>query len=180
MISNNPANLALIFDSVYNAVTLRPVKEIVFNFGVDKYDLAKEKTDNKLEILDIKKDSIFWSLGIFAIFLIGIILVTLLYYAIRFLKRRVKKFNDVEIYLRKKLFFRVWIRYLIQSSLKLCYACFTFLIYVGLKFDTWANRANSALNIAILVVLIVWPFFLTFFLLENRQKLDKKKFKDKF
>ena len=85
LISNNPANLALIFDSVYNAVTLRPVTKLVFDFGEEKYDLAKEKTENSLEILDIKKNSIFWSLGIFAIVLIGIIIVTLFYYAIRFL-----------------------------------------------------------------------------------------------
>ena len=113
LISNNPANLALFFDSVYNAVTLSPVKEMVFNYGVEKYELAKEKTENKLEILDIKKNSVFWSLGIFAIVLIGIILVTLLYYAIRFLTMRVRMFGRAEKYLRRKLFYSIWIRLLI-------------------------------------------------------------------
>ena len=42
IISNNPANLALIFDSVYNAVTLKPIKDSFKDYGREKYQLAKE------------------------------------------------------------------------------------------------------------------------------------------
>ena len=33
IISNNPANLALIFDSVYDAVTLKPLRITIRDFG---------------------------------------------------------------------------------------------------------------------------------------------------
>ena len=108
--------------------------------------------------------------------LIAIFIVLFLYLIVRFLIKRVPAFRPIEKFLRKKLFFSVGIRYLIQSSIKLCYTCFIFLIYVGLSFDTQKNRINSAVNIAILVILILWPFFLTTFLLLNRRRLDSEKF----
>ena len=37
IISNNPANLALIFDSVYNAVTLKLIKGAIRDYGTEKY-----------------------------------------------------------------------------------------------------------------------------------------------
>ena len=37
IMSNNPANLALIFDSVYNAVTLKPIKGAIRDYGTEKY-----------------------------------------------------------------------------------------------------------------------------------------------
>ena len=97
LISNNPANLQLVFDSVYNAVTLRPIKTVVFEYGEEKYDLAKEKVqDDEFLGMDIRKDNIFWSLGIFGIVLFALIIVLFLYYVIKLLRNRVEKFKILE------------------------------------------------------------------------------------
>ena len=126
--------------------------------------------------MDIRKDNIFWSLGIFGIVLFALIVVLLLYYVIKLLRNRVEKFKVIETFLAKKLFYSSGIRYLITSSLKLCYTCFVFLIYVGISFKSWNSSLNSVVNIIILSVLIIWPFFLTLFLMGNRENLDDEKF----
>ena len=130
--------------------------------------------------MDIRKDNIFWSLGIFGIVLFALIIVLLLYYVIKLLRNRVEKFKVLEKFLAKKLFYSSGIRYLITSSLKLCYTCFVFLVYVGISFKSWNSSLNAVVNIIILCVLIIWPFFLTLFLMGNREHLDDKEFQEKF
>ena len=49
--------------------------------------------------MDIRKDNIFWSLGIFGIVLFALIIVLLLYYVIKLLRNRVEKFKVLEKFL---------------------------------------------------------------------------------
>ena len=178
LISNNPANLKLVFDSVYDAVTLKPIKIVIFEYGEGKFDLAKQKVnDDTLIEMDIRKDSIIWSLGIFFIVLILLIMTLFFYYVIRLLRKRVGKFQVVEKYLEKKLFYSSIIRYLITSNLKLGFTCFFFLVYVGTEFKDWRSATNSTVNLIILTILLIWPLYMTLFLLSNRKLLDSEKFK---
>ena len=174
LISSSPANLKLVFDSVYNAVTLKPLKIAIFEYGEEKFDLAKQKVnDDTLLEMDIRKDSIIWSLGIFFIILIALFITLVFYFVIRLLRRRIRKFQVLENFLAKTLFYSGGIRYLITSSLQLCYTCCMFLVYVGIEFKNWHSSLNAAINIIICTVLIIWPIFLTIFLLRNRKNLGK-------
>ena len=177
LISSSPANLKLVFDSVYNAVTLKPLKIAIFEYGEEKFDLAKQKVnDDTLLEMDIRKDSIIWSLGIFFIILIALFITLVFYFVIRLLRRRIRKFQVLENFLAKTLFYSGGIRYLITSSLQLCYTCCMFLVYVGIEFKNWHSSLNATINIIICTVLIIWPIFLTIFLLKNRKNLGKKSF----
>lgn len=177
LISSSPANLKLVFDSVYNAVTLKPLKIAIFEYGEEKFDLAKQKVnDDTLLEMDIRKDSIIWSLGIFFIILIALFITLVFYFVIRLLRRRIRKFQVLENFLAKTLFYSGGIRYLITSSLQLCYTCCMFLVYVGIEFKNWHSSLNATINIIICTVLIIWPIFLTIFLLRNRKNLGKKSF----
>ena len=177
LISSSPANLKLVFDSVYNAVTLKPLKIAIFEYGEEKFDLAKQKVnDDTLLEMDIRKDSIIWSLGIFFIILIALFITLVFYFVIRLLRRRIRKFQVLENFLAKTLFYSGGIRYLITSSLQLCYTCCMFLVYVGIEFKNWHSSLNATINIIICTVLIIWPIFLTIFLLRNRKNLGNKSF----
>lgn len=82
-------------------------------------------------------------------------------------------------YFRKKLFFNSWIRLMIQSNLKITHNSIFFLALTG-SFETTQDKFNTALMMALLGIFVVWPIFLTVFLLYNRGELRKKEFKKKF
>ena len=71
IISNNPANLQLILVSIYDSITLRPIMQPMLQYGQNKFETAKEQVaQDNLEKIGIENQSLFWSLGIFAVVLI--------------------------------------------------------------------------------------------------------------
>ena len=49
-----------------------------------------------------------------------------------------------------------------------------------MDFNDRSSKVISGINILILSVLLMWPIFLTWFLLVNRKKLENEKFKKKY
>ena len=135
---------------------------------------------DNLEKIGIENQSLFWSLGIFAVVLILLGLLFAFYYLVLYLRRKIPGLSVVEKYLKKKLFHNGIIRYMIQSNLKLAHTAAFFLAIKGISFQSKFNAVNSILNIIILVVLFIWPVFLFSFLMLNRRNLEKPSFKEKF
>ena len=64
-----------------DAITLRPVSELIFEFGMSKFQIANETLqDDGLRNLGIEDTSLAKSLGIFGLALILIIIVTGIYF----------------------------------------------------------------------------------------------------
>ena len=68
---------------------------------------------DNLEKIGIENQSLFWSLGIFAVVLILLGLLFAFYYLVLYLRRKIPGLSVVEKYLKKKLFHNGIIRYMI-------------------------------------------------------------------
>ena len=176
-IENNPANLQTILTSLDNAITLGPIKTAMKDYGKDKFDVAKSKaTNEELKKRGVDDTSLFWSLGLFALAFVVLALMFGLYYLVKALRKKCKYFKIIEDKLKKKLFFSSAIRYMIQGNLKLTHTAIFYIAITGLQFDSISNSAQTVINILIIVLIIVWPIFLSMFLMANRSKLDTAEF----
>lgn len=111
------------------------------------------------------------SLGIFALFL-GLLLFALLFYLLlKLLAVRVQCCNTVRNILQAKLFYSVWIRYMIESNLKITHNCIFFLV-IGGSFETGEDGVSTIFRIVLLILICVWPVFAAVFLCIKKEKLE--------
>lgn len=82
-------------------------------------------------------------------------------------------------YLKRKLFYSGWIRYLIASNLIMAHNCIFFL-YIKASFSDLGLSISSSIRILLIVIIVFWTFFTTIFLHKNKNMLEDKTFKRKF
>ena len=75
------------------------------------------------------------SLGIFGIFLGMLIFSVLIYFLIKLFSVKFHVCRQIKKLIGKKLFYNVWIRYMIESNLKTTHNCIFFL-YIAGSFDS--------------------------------------------
>ena len=80
-------------------------------------------------------DNIWVSLGIFGIVLAVLVLLLLLYFGLKCLAVKVALCNKIRNILKAKLFYNVWVRYMIESNLNVTHDTVFFLALQG-SFDT--------------------------------------------
>ena len=118
------------------------------------------------------------SLGIFAIFF-GLLLFALLFwFVLKMLKVRVGCCATVRNVLKAKLFYSVWIRYMIESNLKITHNALFFLA-MGASFSSAEDIVATVSRIILLVIICIWPIFAAIFLCVKRKKLDNRSFRTK-
>ena len=122
---------------------------------------------------------LFWSLGIYALVCIILVMLLILYYLISYLMRRFRWLKIVERYLRRKLFYSSAIRFMVESNLKITHNSIFYLLMLG-SFKSAKETISTIFTLAFLAVIILWPAFLTVFLLYNRKQLEKRPFQRKF
>ena len=92
---------------------------------------------------------------------------------------RVRFCHTLRNILKAKLFYSVWIRYMIESNLKVTHNCVFFLAISGSFSDT-DNSLSTSTMIILLSIIVLWPIFVTTFLLCNKgPKLTQPRFKRK-
>ena len=72
--------------------------------------------------------------------------------------------------MKTKLFYNVWVRYMIESNLKMTHNCIFFL-YISGGFGELSDSLQTAVRILLLTIIVIWPFFLTGFLYCKRSQL---------
>ena len=180
-IENNPANLQMLLTSLDNAITLEQVKSAVKDLGKDKFEVARTKvTNEEFRKSGVDDNTLFWSLGLFALAFVVLSLMFGLYYLVKTLNKRCKHFETIESKLKNKLFFSSAIRYMITGNLELTHTAIFYIAITGLQFDSRSNSIQTVINILIIVLIIVWPIFLSIFLTVNRSKLETKEFRQKY
>ena len=128
---------------------------------------------------DIAYTNLYFSLGIFGIFLSFIFLLVLIYLIINLLSTRINCCLKKRNYLRRKLLYNVWIRYILESNLKMTHTCIFFLAISG-GFATVDQNIRTWIRITILTFYLLWPIFMILFLYRHRNELDKQSFMNKF
>ena len=172
-----PANLAVILESVHNAVSLEPLKDKAFEWTKDTYtNTTVTLQSEELKAVGITSPNLFWSLGIYAFVFIFLAATFLVYIALKHLSKRSSKVEKIQLYLKKKLFFSSAIRYMIESNLKITHNSIFFLAITG-SFSTTRDKVFTIFICLLLGVIVLWPFFVTAFLLHNRKRLKTPRFK---
>ena len=107
-----------------------------------------------------------------------LILLLILYFILKLLSIRFQCVKNLVKSLKKWLFYSVWIRYLIESNLKMTHNCI-FYLYISGSFVELQNSVSTAIRIVLLTIIVIWPFFMTAFLYFKRKRLDEPVFKQK-
>ena len=129
-----PANSQMMLQSLHNAITLENVINSVYDsLLIDLNQLVSADdadADRMRKEKDIPYSNIVMSLGIFGIGLGVLLLILLVYVVIKLMTFRFPFCGRVREKLRGKLFYSVWIRYMIESYLKMSHNCI-FFIYIS-------------------------------------------------
>ena len=134
--TNLPANLQLILESVHSAISFDVLKDKAKDWSIQKFNSTRDSMSaEELNAVGIKHPTLFWSLGIYAFVFIFLVVVVIIYYIVKYLASRSSKMRKIIAYFRKKLFFNSWIRLMIQSNLKITHNSVFFLSLTG-SFDT--------------------------------------------
>ena len=129
-----PANANMMLLSMHNAITLENIINGLYDSIIG--GLSEEFGDDDEEDALLKKNDISYrniglSLGIFGIVMGVLILALVVYCMLKLLSMRFRCVNTLVEKLKKKLFYSVWIRYMIESNLKMTHNCIFFLFISG-------------------------------------------------
>ena len=99
-----------------------------------------------------------------------LVVILLFYFMLKIASTRCKCCRSLIAWLKKKMFYNVWIRYIIESNLKMTHSCIFFL-YISGQFDSVSAVLNSVIRIVIITIYAIWPFFVAGFLWYHKSKL---------
>ena len=131
----------------------------------DKYEETEEQ--RLLEENDISYENVYMSIGIFGIALTVLLVFLLVYYFVKFVSKRCKCCISLKNYLESKLFYNVWIRYMLESFLKMTHN-FIFYLAISGSFHDMKKQMNTISRICLLTLYCLWPIFMTCFLFCQR------------
>lgn len=165
---------------MHNAITLENIINSIYDKFIDGFDESEDSEEQELlRASDIPYKNMYLSLGIFGIFFAVLIFGVMVYWGLKLLAGRFKFCNTVLTTLGRKLFYSVWIRYMIESNLKTTHNCIFFL-YISGGFGNIGDKIQTWALIAILSIIVIWPAFVGIFLAYKRNMLNDPEFKRKF
>ena len=125
--------------------------------------------------MGVQDSSLFKSLGLFLVVVIGLLLLVVIYFVVKSSKNEKTIAHKLKMKLEKKLFYSSFLRYMIVSNLKLNYTTWAFLIS-QFSFSTISSGIKTSVQILIIVGVCLWPLFIMIFMVKNQHKLEDKKF----
>ena len=181
MIANWPANAYMMLESMNNAATLENYINVAYDewIIVPDGDFENEEDAEELEEFEISYENMYLSLGIFGISLVLLFLTLGVYFCSKLCALRFRWCNKLVYSLKSKLFYSVWIRYMIEANLGMTHNCIFFL-YISGGFDDLNQGFGSSIRIVLLVITVIWPFSVIAFLWKWRSLVDSKNFQEKY
>ena len=162
-----PALMLEVFKYMDDAITLKPVSDPVFEYGQTKFEKANATlTDEGMKNMGVQDSSLFKSLGLFLMVLLGLLSLVLVYFMVKASKNTKSIAYKIKLKLEKKLFYSSFLRYMIVSNLKLNFTTWAFLISQW-SFETYSKGLHSTIQTLVICGIFVWPLFIIFFLLKN-------------
>ena len=96
----------------------------------------------------------------------------LVYFLLRCLSPRIRLCGTLLWLLKRKLFYNAWVRYMIESNLKMTHNCI-FYLYISGSFGKAEDAVQTILRIILLTIIVIRPFFMTGFLFCKRRLLHQ-------
>lgn len=119
---------------------------------------------------NLYKDKNTLNLGVFAIFLVGLVIAVFAWLIIKLIAKCIPRLGKIEISFNEHLFYNSWLRYLIESNLKTTHSCI-FYLYIttglGMKISF-----PQTVRLIMLTVVLIFPIFALVFLLSKKDKLE--------
>ena len=173
-----PAFMMEIFMHMDNAVTLKPISDPMFEYGMSGFEKANMTlTDEGMRAMGVQDIEIAKSLGVFGFVLIGLGIAMVIYGLLKVCN--IEKCAPIKAKLQKKLFFGAWLRYMIVSNLKITYTIMAFLLS-GFSFATTFAGIKTAAFTAGLLCILAWPVVIAIFMFRNQSRLDEPAIKGKW
>mmetsp|Transcript_44219 Transcript_44219/g.58692 ORF Transcript_44219/g.58692 Transcript_44219/m.58692 type:complete len:196 (+) Transcript_44219:538-1125(+) len=94
------------------------------------------------------------------------------------LSLRVRCCNTVRNLLEAKLFYSVWIRYMIESNLKITHNCI-FYLAISASMVSGEDKMSTITRIVLLALIVSWPFICAIILLSQNNRLEEPRFRRK-
>ena len=126
-----PANANMMLQSLHNALTLENIINNLYDKYHDSYDGQNNEDIESLQGYGISYQNIYLSLGIFGIALSLLVFGVMFYAILKFFAERIRICHPIINFLRLKLFYSGWIRYLIASNLTMTHNCIFYLYITG-------------------------------------------------
>ena len=169
--------------AIYNGVTLENLSNGFYGLFLDQLILEglfdESEKDIRLAEIGIEYSNIFQNMGIFGLCFGLFLLMILVYFVTLFAAERIKCCRTVKDKLQSKLFYNLWIRYMIESYLKNTHY-FVFFLAINASFDSNNDKIRTWILIAFLALYLLWPLFIILFLYKKQKVLDDKNFIKKF
>lgn len=145
-----------------------------------KFESVSNKTKDAF-LLDsnIEHNSVLQSLGIIALLFVSIVIIKGLYYLCKICARKCKCCKSLTKYAKEKLFYSVWLRWIIVSYLKTATSLFPFFLTELANSESTTRYMLIPLGLGMLL-LIVWPLLMARFLLKNQEQLEDPVFRRKW
>ena len=179
-----PANANMLLQSMYNAITLENVindlyTNVLESLNNNVFVEEQSEEDLRLEQNEIFSKNLALSFGIFGFVLMVLILALIIYYCTKLVSMRVLCCKKIMQKIKSKLFYSVWIRYMIESNLKMTHNSI-FMLYISGSFgETISATIRSSIQLIILILIVIWPIFLILFLYSYRNKVNEPDFRAK-
>ena len=175
-----PANSNMMLQSMHNAITLDNVMNSLYESVMPEFsDPEEEEYKEELKDSDIPYENIYLSLGIFGLVFVILLLAVCVYFLLKCMSVRMRCCAAILATLKAKLFYNAWVRYMIESNLKVTSDSF-FYLFVNTDYNSFDKKIQSAIRIVIVAILIIWPLFVIGFLHWRRSELENEEFKKKF
>ena len=182
-----PPNTQLFINSLNEAIELEQFKEFV-------YELVLPTEVNELIHKDAEElegeaaasgSNIFITMGIFAIALVGLVILLILYCILKTFAARLKRCcGGIIAKMKKALFFDGIIRYLIEGNLKITFANLAVLgsMYVGFDASSATDDEEVSLYVSLgfIGLVVFWIIFSMIYPLVCRHKLQDKDVIERF
>ena len=128
LVIDMPANSNMLLLSMHNAITLENLFSSVYDSILPDFtDPDEDQHKEDLKGADISHDNVYLSLGVFGLVFVILILAIGLFFLLRCLSVRNRCCGMIMGVLKAKLFYNAWIRYMIESNLKVTSNCLLYL-----------------------------------------------------
>lgn len=169
LFTNWPALMDSVFLYLDNAITLKPISDAFFDYGQTEYERVESTlNDEKMKAMGIQDIALSKNLGVYGIVFLTLVLFMGLFAIVSYIPSciRFKK------YLRKKLFYHSFIRYMIVSNLKFNYTITAFLIS-SWSFATFFDGIRSYGYVLAMTAAVGFPIFIMVFMVRNKNILEE-------
>ena len=121
--------------------------------------------------MGIQDSALSKSLGMFLLVLLCLMVLLLVYFALKATRIQNSIAHKIKMKLEQKLFFRSFLRYMIASNLELNFTAWAFILSQW-GFNSLQQGAMSVFQLLLIFILFLWPAFIVLLMMKYQNRLE--------